>query len=90
MDRRRVVGSLGWAFLTLLSLAFIFSGIGIVELIGDGLLALCLIKAGLKVHGHVIGGPPKASRSSRFRPKSSIPPEGPVARREEEGPHLRR
>ena len=62
MNRRRVLRSLVWMFLTLLSLVFIFSGIGAVELIGDGLLALCLIKAGLKIHGHVIGGPPKARR----------------------------
>lgn len=62
MNRRRVLRSLVWVFLALLSLVFIFSGIGAIELIGDGLLALCLIKAGLKIHGHVIGGPPKAGR----------------------------
>jgi hypothetical protein len=92
MDRRRVLGSLGWGFLTLIALAFIFSGIGVVELIGDALLALCLVKAGLKVHGHIIGGPPKAGRPrlSRLRGMSSSQPDGPLAGRGEEAPPSQR
>lgn len=51
----------------MLSVAFIGSGIGPVELLGDALLALCLIKAGLKAHGHVIGGRRRGGRTRRPR-----------------------
>ena len=48
-----------WSLLALLAFGLILSGTGPFELVGDGLLALCLIKAGLKIHGHVIGGGPR-------------------------------
>ncbi|MEE8110864.1 MAG: hypothetical protein V3T44_07530 [bacterium] len=75
--RRRIAGRIGWGLLTLVSVGFIFSGIGPIEILGDALLALCLIKAGLKVTGHVIGGGPR--RRIRFgskRPPSTSNPEG--------------
>lgn len=77
--QRRVAGHIGWGLLTLISVAFISSGIGPLELLGDALLALCLLKAGLKVTGHVIGGGPR--RHARFGSKrashAASPQEGP-------------
>ncbi|MFQ5916039.1 MAG: hypothetical protein ACE5JS_22935 [Nitrospinota bacterium] len=70
--RRPIAGHIGWGLLTLVSMAFIFSGIGPIEILGDALLALCLIKAGLKVTGHVIGGGPR--RRVRFGAKQPPTP----------------
>ena len=62
--RRKWGGQLSWGLLTLIAVALMYSGIGPLELLGDALIALCLLKAGLKVHGHVIGGGPR--RRPRF------------------------
>ena len=69
LRQRSMAGHIGWGLLTLVAMAFIFSGIGPIELVGDALLALCLLKAGLKVTGHVIGGGPR--RRIRFGSKQT-------------------
>ncbi len=48
--RRKWGGQLSWGLLTLIAVALMYSGIGPLELLGDALIALCLLKAGLKVH----------------------------------------
>ena len=79
--KRLKAGHIVWGLLTLLSVAFIGSGIGPVELLGDALLALCLIKAGLKAHGHVIGGRRRGggggARRPRFASKEAASPARP-------------
>lgn len=79
--KRLKAGHIVWGLLTLLSVAFIGSGIGPVELLGDALLALCLIKAGLKAHGHVIGGRRRGrggrTRRPRFASKGAASPTRP-------------
>ncbi len=74
-EKRPVLGHLFWGLMTLLSVGLMMSGIGPIELIGDGLLALCLIKAGLKIHGHVIGGGPR--RRLRFGARAGTEPAPP-------------
>ena len=75
LGKRLRTGHVVWGLLMLISVAFILSGIGPVELLGDALLALCLIKVGLKVHGHVIGGGPR--RRLRFGSKEAPTPTRP-------------
>ena len=79
--KRLKAGHIVWGLLTLLSVAFIASGIGPVELLGDALLALCLIKAGLTAHGHDIGGRRRGggggARRPRFRSKEAASPPRP-------------
>ncbi|MFQ5692935.1 MAG: hypothetical protein ACE5IM_07835 [Nitrospinota bacterium] len=79
--RRKIAGPIGWGLLTLVSVAFMSSGIGPIEIVGDALLALCLLKAGLKATGHVIGGGPR--RRLRFGSKRTPPGANP---REEPSP----
>ena len=71
-EKRPVLKHLFWGLMLLL-------GIGPIELIGDGLLALCLIKAGLKIHGHVIGGGPR--RRLRFGARAGTEPAPPKSER---------
>ena len=82
--KRPKAGLIVWGLLTLLSVAFIASGIGPLELLGDALLALCLIKAGFKAHGHVIGGRRRGkggrggrARRPRFASKGAASPTRP-------------
>ncbi|HJM41939.1 MAG: hypothetical protein QGH70_04835 [Nitrospinota bacterium] len=78
--KRPKTGHIVWGLLTLLSVALIGSGIGPIELLGDALLALCLIKAGLKAHGHVIGGRRRGrggTRRPRFGSKGAASPTRP-------------
>ena len=75
IKKRSALGIVAWSLLALFASGLIVLGTGPFQLVGDGLLALCLIKAGLKIHGHVIGGGPR--RRFRFgtspgpKPKAS-------------------
>ena len=78
-EKRPILRHLFWGLMLLLAVGLMTSGIGPIELIGDGLLALCLIKVGLKIHGHVIGGGPR--RRLRFGARAGTEPAPPKSER---------